>query len=337
VNVLERSLRALDRAQQRLPVAAFLVAVNKKYGDDNGGNLATLLTYNAFLALFPLLLVLVTVLGLVAGGSSSLTHRILHSALRNFPIIGTDLARNIHALHRNSLPGLVIGVAGLLWGSLGAAQTGQYAMAEIWNVPKLERPGFLPRLARSLGLILALAGFLIIGTGLSGLAGATDHLGVPLRLLGALASVLVDVGLFLVAYRLLTPKGIRSRQLLPGALIAGVAWAVLQVVGTLVVTHDLKGASDVYGFFAIVLGALAWIYLIMRVVIYAAEANVVLDRHLWPRALVQPPLTPVDRQMLATYVHQERRRPEVLTSVVVTEPAPTEPSDPRPLQPEAPG
>jgi YihY family inner membrane protein len=336
VNPLERGLRAFDRAQQRFPVAAFLFAVNKKYGDDNGGNLATLLTYNAFLALFPLLLVLVTVLGLVAGGSSSITHRILHSALRTFPIIGTDLARNIHALHRNSLPGLVIGVLGLLWGSLGAAQTGQYAMAEIWNVPKLDRPGFLPRLGRSVGLLLALFVFLVVGTGLSGVAAATDRLGVPLRVLGALASLLVDIGLFLVAYRLLTPKGVRTRQLLPGSLIAGVAWAVLQAVGTLVVTRDLRGASAVYGFFAIVLGALAWIYLIMRVVIYAAEANVVLDRHLWPRSLVQPPLTPVDRQMLVTYVHQERRRPEVVTSAVVacppseTPPPPADPSAPEP-------
>jgi hypothetical protein len=104
----------------------------------------------------------------------------------------------------------------------------------------------------------------------------------------------------------------------------------------LVVTRDLRGASAVYGFFAIVLGALAWIYLIMRVVIYAAEANVVLDRHLWPRSLVQPPLTPVDRQMLVTYVHQERRRPEVVTSAVVacppseTPPPPADPSAPEP-------
>jgi YihY family inner membrane protein len=311
VNVAQRAVARVDQLQRRWPVSAFAVAVNQKFGGDNGGTLAGILAYNAFLALFPLLLVLVTVLGIVAGGSSSITHRILHSALADFPVVGTKLADNIHALHRDSAVSLTIGLVGLLWGSLGAAQAGQYAMAEVWNIPKRDRPGFLPRLARSVGLVLALGVFLVVGTGLSAVAADANGLGQLSRVLGVVGTLLVDIGLMATAFRILTPRQVPTRQLVPGVVVAGVAWAILQSVGTLVVYHDLRGVSALYGFFAIVLGALAWLTLTMRIVLYAAEINVVWARRLWPRALAPPPLTDADRIMLVTYVEAEARRREV--------------------------
>ena len=68
--------------------------------------------------------------------------------------------------------------------------------------------------------------------------------------------------------------------------------------------------SSVYGLFAIVLGLFAWIYLITELTVYAAELNVVLARHLWPRSIVQPPLTDADRRSIAAQAVQNRRRPE---------------------------
>lgn len=310
VNPAERLLEHVDRAQQRYRALGFLWAVNKKYGDDNGGSLATLLTYNAFLALFPLLLVLVTVLGMVAGSSSRLTHEVVGSALRQFPVIGTQLGANIHALHRDSTIGLLVGVIGLLWGSLGAAQAGQYAMAEVWNIPKTRRPGYLARLARSVALLGGLGLFLVVSTGLSTLATDATSRGVALRSLVELGSLLVNLSMMAVAFRALTPHAIRARQLLPGVVVAGVGWSILQGTGAYLVAHDLRDDTAIYGFFAVVLGALAWLYLTMRLVLYAAEVNVVWARRLWPRSL-RPPLTAVDHQLLITYIEQEERRPEV--------------------------
>lgn len=311
MNPVTSTLARLDRFQRRHRAVAFLVAVNQKYSGDNGGTLAGTLAFNAFLALFPLLLVLVTVLGIVAGGSSSITHRIVHSALADFPVIGTQLGANIHALHRNSAVGLVVGLAGLLWGSLGAAQAGQYAMAEVWNIPKRDRPGFLPRLSRSVGLVGALGAFLVLSTALAAVAADAHSLGPAGRVPGAVGSVLVNVALMATAFRILTPKQVPSRHLLPGVLTAGLAWSALQSAGTIVVYHDLRGVSALYGFFAIVLGAVAWLTLTMRIVLYAAEINVVWYRRLWPRALAPPPLTEADRTMLVAYVAAEARRPEV--------------------------
>ncbi|MDA8071853.1 MAG: YihY/virulence factor BrkB family protein [Actinomycetota bacterium] len=328
---VHRLLERADRTQQRYAPLAFFWAVNKKYGDDNGGSLATLLTYNAFLALFPLLLVLVTVLGMVAGSSSRLTHEVVGSALRQFPVIGTRLGANIHALHRDSAIGLLVGVLGLLWGSLGAAQAGQYAMAEVWNIPKTQRPGYLPRLVRSVAVLGGLGLFLVLSTGLSTVATDTATHGLILRIVVGTGSLIVNVVMMGMAFRALTPQRVGTGQLLPGVVVAGVGWSVLQGAGAYLVAHDLRDDTAIYGFFAVVLGALAWLYLTMRLVLYAAEVNVVWHRHLWPRSL-HPPLTTVDRLLLATYIEQEERRPEVGAAAFVRPAAGSDAPDGHPPQ-----
>ena len=110
-----------------------------------------------------------------------------------------------------------------------------------------------------------------------------------MALANLVSAAAVNVGLFLLAFRVLTPQQIPTRQLLAGALVAGVAWQVLQAVGGFLVGHYLRHTSQVYGVFAIVLGLLFWLYLGARLTLYAAEVNVVAARRLWPRSLLQPP------------------------------------------------
>ena len=286
----------------------------KKYGDDRGGQLAALIAYYGFLSLFPLLLVLVTVLGIVAGSSSSLTHRVEHSALAQFPVIGADLAKNIHALHNNSAIGLVIGVLGLLWGSQGASQAGQFAMAQLWNVPGVDRPGFMDRLKRTSVLMAVLAVFLVLGAGLAAIASSGSHSPIA-RIGGEAGSLVVNCILYLLAFRVLTPKPVKLKELLLGATIGGFAWTVLQIGGTLLIDHQLRHSNQVYGTFAGVLGLIGWIYLGAMITMYAAEANVVRARRLWPRSLVQPPLTEADQKVWAAIVAQDVRRPEQRVTV----------------------
>jgi hypothetical protein len=93
----------------------------------------------------------------------------------------------------------------------------------------------------------------------------------------------------------------------PGAVAGGAAWTVLQATGAYLVHHFLRSPS-VYDVFATVLGLLAWIYLRVEITVYAAETNVVLARRLWPRSIVQPPLTQADRAVLAAQALQNQRR-----------------------------
>ena len=88
-----------------------MAAVVKKFGDDGAGQLAALIAYYGFASLFPLLLVLVTVLGFVLEGSPQTRDEVVHSALGQFPIIGTQLERNIH-----SLSGTRFGTVVFAWG-----------------------------------------------------------------------------------------------------------------------------------------------------------------------------------------------------------------------------
>jgi uncharacterized BrkB/YihY/UPF0761 family membrane protein len=124
------------------------------------------------------------------------------------------------------------------------------------------------------------------------------------------ASAVVNFGEYLFAFRVLTPARVSVRQLAPGAALAGIVWTVLQALGGFVVGRYLKNDNAVYGLFGIVLGLYAWVYLMTEVTVYAAELNVVLANHLWPRSMVQPPLTDADRRSLAAQAVQNRRRPE---------------------------
>ncbi len=308
MNPIERVIRRVDKFQQGNRPAAFTFGVIKKYGDDNGGSLAASLAHSAFVSVFPLLLVLVTLLGFVASGDPQIRHDVLDAVARQFPLIGNQLAGNVHALRRSSVIGLIIGVAGMVWGGAGLAQAGLFTMAQVWNLPGPARPGYLQRLGRA-GLFLGVLGAgVIVTTLLTALTTYGHHAAIFVALAEVLA-VATNIGLYFASFRVLTPRGVPSRALLPGAMTGGVAWTALQAVGTYLVHHYLHSDS-VYGVFATVLGLLAWLYIAVELTVYAAEVNVVLARRLWPRSIVQPPLTEADRSSMALQALQNQRRAE---------------------------
>jgi YihY family inner membrane protein len=308
MNPVEKAIRKLDATQRRYTPTAFVFGVVKKYGDDNGGVLASNLAYSAFVSIFPLLLILTTILGLVASVNPSVRTQVLHAVSGQVPAIGDTLTKSVKVLKRSSIIGLIVGFIGLVWGATGLAQAGLFTMEQVWNLPGPARPGFVPRLGRAMLFIALLGGGVIVTTGLASL---NTYLlkgfwaVVPAELLAAA----FNAGMYIGAFRALTPKGVPTRQLLPGAITGGILWTVLQVLGTWLVHHFLHSDS-VYGVFGIVLGLLAWIYLAVQVTVYCAEINVVLARRLWPRSIVQPPLTEADRASMALQALQNQRRPE---------------------------
>ncbi len=308
MNPAEKLIRSFDKAQQQHRASAFLFGVVKKFGDDNGGVLASNLAYAAFVSVFPLLLILVTVLVNVAAGNPTLRAQVIGAAVRQFPYIGKQLATNIHGLSRGTIPGLVVGLLLLTWGVTRLAQAGLFTMEQVWNLPGPARSGYLPRLGRSMVFLGLLMLGLIISTGLAGLVTYGRHSAAITMLAQALA-LLTNVLLYFAAFRVLTPKGVPSRQLWTGAAAGGVFWTVLQALGAYLVHHFLRSDS-VYGVFATVLGLLGWIYVGVQGTLYAAEINVVLARRMWPRSIVQPPLTEADRVSMALQALQNQRRPE---------------------------
>jgi YihY family inner membrane protein len=308
MNPVERVLRSVDRWQQRHKPAAFTLGVVKKYGDDNAGQLAAGLTHTGFLTLFPLLLVLTTILGLIAASHPGLRQSVDNAVAGQFPLIGKQLTGNVGALKRSSVIGLVVGLLLAVWGTAGLAQSAMFAMAQIWNIPGPQRPGYLQRLGRSGLFLLGLLIGVVATTGLASLS-AFGHQNPGIIVAADALAVAVNVGMFMFAFRVLTPKGIPARDLVPGAIVAGIGWTALQTAGALVVKHYLTSES-VYHIFAIVLALIAWIYLLVQLMLYSAELNVVMVRRLYPRSMLQPPLTEADRAALALQPLQNQRRAE---------------------------
>jgi hypothetical protein len=156
--------------------------------------------------------------------------------------------------------------------------------------------------------IALLGGGVIVTTGLASLN--TYFLtGFWLIILAGVLAAAFNIGMYIGAFRVLTPKGVPIHALLPGAVTGGICWTILQVLGSWLVHHFLH-TDSIYGVFGTVLGLLAWIYLGVQVTVYSAEINVVLSRRLWPRSIVQPPLTEADRASMALQALQNQRRPE---------------------------
>jgi uncharacterized BrkB/YihY/UPF0761 family membrane protein len=157
--------------------------------------------------------------------------------------------------------------------------------------------------------MLSVLGALIAVSGLAAGLGSGSH-STWLPILGVLVAFALNVVLFVCAFKILTAAEISWSTVIPGAIVGALAWTVLESVGGYYVAHQLRGASQVYGTFAIVIGSLTWIYLGAQITLFAAEINVVRHEHLWPRGLSQPPLTRADREAFARYAEQEVRTSE---------------------------
>jgi membrane protein len=307
---IKRLIQAVDRAQQARPWLAVPVATWKKFSDDQAGNLAALIAYYAFASLFPLLLVAVTVLDIVLKNDASLRDQVLHSALSQYPVIGPQLTTNVHGLHKTGLA-LVIGLVLTFFGARGVANAMQNALNSVWEVPIARRPGFPWAILRSLGLIAVIGPGIIATIVLSSVAGGTGHIGGAFAHIAAIAvSLVLNIGLFWVGFRLATAKEVSFRDLRLSAILAAVAWQVLQLVGGYFIGHQLA-SNSAYGAFAVVLGLLAWFYLQAQLTLYMVELNVVRRRRLWPRSLAAPPLTKADMEAYQLYAEAGQRRSDV--------------------------
>ena len=269
---------------------AFPVAVTRKFGDDRGSSLAALISYYTFFSLFPLLVVLATVTGFFIRDRPDRQAALIHSALAQFPVVGANIEGNVHALNGNLLT-LALGIAGCLWAGAAVSDALRTALDDIRDVPRRHRaPLWRGRMLGLTWLLVFLTG--VIGSGTL-LSIASTH-GSALRSGALILAVVIDVVVVATAFHLLPSDRPPWREILAGAILAGLLWAVLQTAGSWIVTRQIQGASDVYGFFALVIGLLSWVYLTAEAILIGAETNVVLHRRLWPRSLAPPPTPRAD-------------------------------------------
>lgn len=308
-------LNRLDALQRRRPVLGVPIAVIYKFFDDQGGYLAAVLTHYAFVAILPLLLIASSVLGFVLQGHPGLEHQILSSALAQFPIVGDQLGRpgGIHG----SGAAVVVGILAATYGAVGLAQAAQNAVNVVWAIPRNSRLNPLVSRLRSLvGLVVAGLALVFIAV-LTSLSSHVEVFGSDLNggvhWLVVAATVVVTAGVLAAMMRWSTPQKERLRDVLPGAVLIAVLWQLLQMLGGVYVSHVIRNASEMNGVFAVVLGLVALLYIASVMAMLGLQTNVVLGKHLYPRALLTPftddvELTLADRKVYREYARAQRHK-----------------------------
>lgn len=304
----ERAVRWFDDVQQQRWWLAHPVATIRKYADDRCSAFAGLVTFQIFLGMLPLLVVVLTVFSRVLEGSEQLRRAALESTFAQLPVIGSRLEEDLSTLAVSG-PWLIVSVAGLLWTAAGIYHGLQLALNQVWNVEGVHRQGFVSRHLRAL-LLFALVISAAIGTAFV----RGENIGLPSSSPTAAASALVGAAasgaILLGVLRIVVSPDVRLRHLVPAAVLAGLLWELLQRVGSWIVMSQLAGAEDLFGAIGFVVVLLLWINLLSRSVLLANEWAVVSWKELWPRRIAQPPLTEADKRVLAALARNERRRPE---------------------------
>ena len=321
MSAFNRIVQTLDGFQQRHRWLGFPLAVRQKFAEDQGGYLAASVTYYAFFSIFPLLLVFVTLLGYALENNPDLQRRVVDSAFADFPVIGPQLQDNVHSL-TGSWWVLALGLGIALWAGTSVALALANALDHIWGIPFKRRANPVMARIRALLWIAILGGITIVGAVLGSASVFTTYASV-VRIIALVVSLAINIGVFLAVFRVLTSHRPSWRDVLPGSIVAAIAWELLQAVGAYIVDRSVRNASSTYGVFAIVIGMLSWIYLASTVTLWSAEINVVHARRLWPRSfslLGEQPLTAGDEEALRQRAGVEERRADEDVSVGFEQP-----------------
>ncbi|MBZ5738039.1 YihY/virulence factor BrkB family protein [Nocardioides mangrovi] len=309
------AIDAVDRTQRRFSVLGYPLAVIYKYFDDQGNYLAAIITYYAFIAIFPLLLLGSSILGFFLQGNPERAQDLLDSALAQFPIIGDQLGTPEGLT--GSTAAIVVGGLVALYGALGLGQALQNALNIAWSVPRNSRPNPVLLRLKSLLLLMTAGVAVLVISVLSTLAANTDVLGDSIssyRWPITLLTVVVNTAVLTLLFRVGAARSHNIwRGSVPGAVTASLLWIGLQKLGTAYVTNVLTETSQMNQTFGLVLGLIGLIWLTAVIGVLGIEVNVVLERRLWPRALLTPftdhvELTDADRRAYIGYARAQRHK-----------------------------
>jgi membrane protein len=290
----------VDTYQQthRKPGIAF--ATVKKYSEDQSSNMAAMIAFWAFFSIFPLMLALVTILGYVLPAGTRTT--VLQNVASYIPLLD---ASTLHGLTGSWWP-ILVGLLTALWSGMSVTKTTEQAFNSVWEIKMVDRPGFVDKLKHSLLALGTIGVALVVSVIISGFATGTSsgvNLGWWGRLIGYAIAIALDIGIFVAAFRLLTAKDVGIRDVLPGAILSGLVFWILQEISSFIISNRLNSAQSTYGNFATVIVMLWWFYLQAQVTLFGAQLNVVLKERLHPRSLGGSE-TEADHRALEAYAEE---------------------------------
>jgi membrane protein len=254
-----RGMRALlERLQQTFPGR-----LAKAYGDSKAGSYAAALAFNGFMTMFPLMLGLVTILGLVAH-NSSIQDRAQALIVGIFP-------PDAHQQVADALKGVgqhagllgLVSLGGLVWGGTSFFAAIEFALTQVFG--SRQRTFFRQRVMGALMMLVFLAVLLLT-------AGANAAVGTGFALAQVAGFVLgtaVLIGLLVLIFRFVPNQSFRVADVWLGAVVAGVAMELLSLLFPLYarVAHGFNTYGQQFALFFLLA---TWIYLLSQLLLAGA-------------------------------------------------------------------
>ncbi len=304
--LVKRIIAWVDRLQREHGVLGFPYAVVKKYGDDEGGRQAALITYYGFLSIFPLLLLGVAVLSRVLADHPDLRQRLITAIVPR--ALRSTVEHSLAALPGPTIP-FIAGLIGLLFSGTGVVFSAYATLNHVAAVPYRCRAGFVAQYVRVLAvLVILLFGALAAGA-LTVVATALPREPGVERAAAVLGSALAVFAVLLFGAKLLLARPAPVRALWPGAVLGAAAVTVVLNAGAPLLARLVTKAGPVYGSFATVAGMFALLYLVGQALMYAAEVAAVRHARLWPRALDPNRPTAADVRAMTRLAREQERIP----------------------------
>ena len=282
MNFIQKTVNKVNEYQQNHKYLSFAYAVIKKYGQDNGSYLSAIITYYSVLSLFPLLIVFTNLTQIILKNNHALKNRIASSINHYFPIIGNQLTHNIHG-ERGTGIAIIVSLIITFYGALGCASALQYALNNVWKIPKINQPNYIKNITRNLGIIIGGGIGFIIASTLSTYVTILGH-DIFIKILTTVLSTVILWITFIWVFKLSVSGNKSFKEVFLSSAIAAIGLQIIQSLGGLILSHELKELRNGYGIFSLIIGLLFWIYLQAEVILYSVEIEVVRSYRLYPRS-----------------------------------------------------
>jgi membrane protein len=274
--------RRLALLRARVPLLDHLIRAFQRYQGDRGDRLAAGVTYFFFLSMFPILLLAVSLLGYVYGDDAQ--QKVLDALGGALPSGLAGQVADVVSSAKGKAG--IIGLVGLLYAGLGLIDALRDALRLMWHQDP-SQGSFLSKKAVDVVVLIGLLvtiGASVVVTGLvTSFSDQAIHLlhvagGTGTKVFTAVLGIVLALGadllLFLFLFTRLTTIRTPLRQALGGAAVGAVGFEVLKVVGGIYVNRTTSSGQTTYGTFAVVVGLLLFLYLLSRLILFAAAFTV---------------------------------------------------------------
>lgn len=245
------------------------------------GIMAAAIAYYALLSLFPLTLLSIAIASLSLGPvieQALIIQRLEFVA----PALGQLLGDNLNAIIQTRGPVTGVALVGLIWSASTVFYTLTLTLNEMWGIQR--RRAVWKRRGLALLFVLAFVGPALFLAAFAGSMIASLRPWLPDSLLWIKGGVslalalLLDVAAFMTLYLLLPHGAATWRELLPGALGAGLLWELAKKVFLAFVATYISVSNLVYGSVAAIIAFLTWAYLTSLIFLFGAYLSVAIYR-----------------------------------------------------------